>query len=176
MILKVHLAGAGWYAVGDEIWHEPLSEVIEAEADMIASYAGPEPLGAAARDALREQISSEMRAALVSVGDTYEAPHGVIYTLHDDGEPPTGDREDTLTYMSSELADPVVEEILRFENLPAGQGGTRRAIVRWSDGSESTALSWYADELLISEGDLIGKTHEQIRSLHFRRDRDWLQS
>jgi hypothetical protein len=146
MILEVHLAGAGRYAVGDEIWHEPLSEVIEAEADMIASYTGAEPLGAAARDALREQISSEMRAALVSVGDTYEAPHGVIYTLHDDGGPPTGDREDTLTYMSGELADPVVEEVLRFENLPAAdQGGTRRAIVRWSDGSESTALSWYPD-------------------------------
>jgi len=31
-------------------------------------------------------------------------------------------------------------------------------------------------EVLICEGDLIGKTHEQFRSLHFRRDRDWLQS
>ena len=35
---------------------------------------------------------------------------------------------------------------------------------------------WYADEILISEGDLIGKTREQLSSLHFRRDRDWLQS
>jgi hypothetical protein len=26
------------------------------------------------------------------------------------------------------------------------------------------------------KGDLVGKTREQIRSLHFRRDRDWLQS
>jgi hypothetical protein len=25
-------------------------------------------------------------------------------------------------------------------------------------------------------GDLIGKTREQLRALHFRRDRDWLQS
>jgi hypothetical protein len=27
-----------------------------------------------------------------------------------------------------------------------------------------------------SQGDLIGKSREQLRSLHFRRDRDWLQS
>jgi hypothetical protein len=38
------------------------------------------------------------------------------------------------------------------------------------------ALRWVSDEVLVSEGDLIGKTKEQLRSLHFRRDRDWLQS
>ena len=32
------------------------------------------------------------------------------------------------------------------------------------------------DEVLVCEGDLIGKTREQFRSLHFRRDRNWLQS
>ena len=47
--------------------------------------------------------------------------------------------------------------------------------MRWSDGSEGETLTWYADEILISE-DLIGKTHEQLRSPHFRRDHDWLQS
>ena len=40
----------------------------------------------------------------------------------------------------------------------------------------STRHSAYADEILICEGGLIGKTREQLRSLHFRRDRDWLQS
>jgi len=29
---------------------------------------------------------------------------------------------------------------------------------------------------LICEGDLLAKTREQIRTLHFRRDRDWLRS
>jgi hypothetical protein len=29
---------------------------------------------------------------------------------------------------------------------------------------------------MVCEGDLIGKTRDQIGSLHFRRDRDWLQS
>ena len=53
---------------------------------------------------------------------------------------------------------------------------SRRAVVRWSDGTEGEALRWYADEVLVSEGDLIGKTREQLHALHVRRDRDWLQS
>jgi hypothetical protein len=32
------------------------------------------------------------------------------------------------------------------------------------------------DEVLVCEGDLIEKTREQLRSLHFRRERDWLPS
>ena len=48
--------------------------------------------------------------------------------------------------------------------------------MRWSDGSEAEAIRRYADETLIGEGDLIGKTRDQLSSLHFRRDRDWLQS
>jgi hypothetical protein len=71
---------------------------------------------------------------------------------------------------------PTVVEVLRLENLPLGSRGSRRAVVRWSDGSEGEALAWYADEIQIDEHDLIGKTREQLRSLHFRRDRDWLQS
>ena len=70
----------------------------------------------------------------------------------------------------------VVEEVLRFEDLPVGSMASRRAVVRWSDGSESEALRCFDDEVLVSEGDLVGKTREQIRSLHFRRDRDWLRS
>jgi hypothetical protein len=50
-------------------------------------------------------------------------------------------------------SEPVVEEVLRFEDLPMGSPGSRRAIARWSDGSEDEALTWYADEILICEGD-----------------------
>jgi hypothetical protein len=71
---------------------------------------------------------------------------------------------------------PVVQEVLRFEDLPLGSLGTRRAVVRWSDGTSSEAMTWYSDEILVCEGDLIGKTREELRSLYFRRDRDWLQS
>jgi hypothetical protein len=69
-----------------------------------------------------------------------------------------------------------VVEVLRFEDLPPDSLASRRAVVRWSDGTEGEALRWVADEVLITEGDLLGKSREQLRSLHFRRDRDWLQS
>jgi hypothetical protein len=72
--------------------------------------------------------------------------------------------------------NPIVEEVLRFEDLPPGSLGSRCAIVRWSDGTEGEAVRYYSDEVLICEGDLVGRTLDAIRSLHFRRDRDWLQS
>jgi hypothetical protein len=153
MILKVHLQGAVSYAVGDEIWQEPLADVICAEADMIAGYADAEAFGNATRDVLRARVITEMTAALVSPGDSYLAPDRVLYTLHDDGGPATGADTDTLTSMRSGPAHPVVDEVVRFETLPVHQGGTRRAIVRWSNGSEGIALAWYPDEILVSEGD-----------------------
>jgi hypothetical protein len=75
-----------------------------------------------------------------------------------------------------EQSTPVVAEVLLFENLPPVSLASRRAVVRWTDGTDSEALRWYGDEVLICEGDLIGKTREEIRSLYFRRDRDWLRS
>jgi hypothetical protein len=72
--------------------------------------------------------------------------------------------------------EPIVEEVVRCEDLPAGSLAGRRMIVRWSDGTEGEAVRFYQDEILFTEGDLVGKTREQIRSLHFHRDRDWLQS
>jgi hypothetical protein len=67
-----------------------------------------------------------------------------------------------------------VEEVLAFEQLPIGASGSRRALVRWSDGTETEACRWYDDEILLCEGDLIGKTADQITGLVFRRDRDYL--
>ena len=55
--------------------------------------------------------------------------------------------------MSPAQPTPVVEEVLRFEDLPVGSSGSRGAFVRWSDGTESQALAWYGDEILICEGD-----------------------
>ena len=78
--------------------------------------------------------------------------------------------------MTASESSPNVVEVLRFEDLPLGSSGSRRAVVRWSDGSEGEALTWYADEVLVCEGDLVGKTREELRTLHFRRDRDWLQT
>ena len=81
-----------------------------------------------------------------------------------------------LDEVSARDARPTVTEVVRSKDLPLGSRGSRCAVVRWSDGSEGEALSWYADEILICEGNLVGKTREQLRSPHFRRDRDWLQS
>ena len=79
--------------------------------------------------------------------------------------------------MSAPSPAVTVVEVLRFEDLPLGSApASRQAVVRWSDGSESVALRWWADEILVCEGDLVGKTQDELRTLHFRRDRDWLQS
>ena len=72
--------------------------------------------------------------------------------------------------------NPTVVQVVRFEDLPPGSLASRRAVALWSDGTFGECLRWYSDEVLVCEGDLIGKTQEQLRSLHFRRDRDWLQS
>ncbi len=171
MILKVHLHGAASYEVGDEIWQQPLSDAIQDEAEIIVYTAGADLLESADSQ-LRERIVAEMSEALTQIGDTYRAPDGILYSLIE--APTAEDDDDTLTAVSR--AAPVVEEVLRFEDLPLGSLGTRRAAVRWSDGTESEVLTWYADEIMICEGDLLGKTREQLRSLHFRRDREWLQT
>jgi hypothetical protein len=56
-------------------------------------------------------------------------------------------------FVTASSPSPVVEEVLRFEDLPVGSLASRRAVVRWSDGSEGEGLRWYADEVLICEGD-----------------------
>jgi hypothetical protein len=91
-------------------------------------------------------------------------------------EPIPPERPNRLDAVSTSDARPTVVEVLEFEDLPLVSRGTRQAVVRWSDGSEGDALRWYADEILVCEGDLIGKTPERLRSLHFRRNRDWLRS
>ena len=47
--------------------------------------------------------------------------------------------------VSASETSPTVVEVLRFEDLPLGSRGSRRAVVRSSDGSEGEALTWYAD-------------------------------
>jgi hypothetical protein len=61
----------------------------------------------------------------------------------------------SLDRVTASESSPSVVEVLRFEDLPLGSRGSRRAVVRWSDGSEGEALTWYADEVLVCEGDLV---------------------
>ena len=50
----------------------------------------------------------------------------------------------------------IVEEVLRFEDVPPGSLASRRAIVRWSDGTEGEAVRFYSDEVL-SPVDHVGR-------------------
>ena len=159
MILRVHVPGAHDYDIGDEIWQESLADAIAAEAETIARYAGSDLLESpdpAHRDALRDRLIDEMTSGLASVGDEYQAPDVIRYSLI---EGPGVDRTGTtgrLSRMSSRASEPVVEEVLRFEELPPGSAGTRRAIVRWSDVTEGAALTFFADEIL-SPVDHVGR-------------------
>jgi hypothetical protein len=67
-----------------------------------------------------------------------------------------------------------VVEVVRVEEPSTGEG-RRHVVVRWSDGNVGEALSYFADEVLLSEGDMVGKTAAELRSLHFARDRGYLQ-
>jgi hypothetical protein len=58
---------------------------------------------------------------------------------------PARERLGSLGSVSASETSPTVAEVLRFEDLPLGSRGTHRAVVRWSDGSEGDALTWYAD-------------------------------
>lgn len=78
--------------------------------------------------------------------------------------------------MTEADGDPaVILEVLAFEQLTKGANGSRRAIVRWSDGRQGEACRWYHDEILVCEGDLLGKSAEEVQALIFRRDREYLR-
>jgi len=123
LILQVHLHGAQPYEIGDEIWQQPLADAIRTEAEIIAEHAGRDLLpipSQATRAALRDRVIAEMTAALQQAGDTYTAPDGIAYTLTYQVQLDLPTREDTLVPMRRRQTAPVVEEVLRFENLPVG--------------------------------------------------------
>ena len=154
MILKVHVPGAHCYEVGDEIWHVPLPDAIRAEAEIVAEDAASdllEPHEQSDREALRDRVIAEMTATLIEVGDTYAAPDGVLYSLSEESAVDVRPREGKLGPVNDPASRPIVEEVVRFEDLPLGSLGTRRAVVRWSDGTESEAINWYADEFVRHE-------------------------
>jgi hypothetical protein len=126
---------------------------------------------------LVRRVLAEMTEALVGVGDSYQAPDSILYSLIEEPMPAVADRGARLDPVTlPPPGDPVVEKVLSFEDLSLGSQASRRVVVRWSDGSEGEAIRYYADEVLFCEGDVLGKTRAELRSLHFRRDRDWLQS
>jgi hypothetical protein len=156
------------HEIGDEIWHTTLREAIRAEAEKTAHHFPPTVIRRLGHSQLVDLIAEDMTVWLHTIGDTYTAIDGVIYTL---AEAPT--EQEVGGYAPLMPVQPIAVEAT-FEQTP--DCGPRTAIVRWSDGTKSEAVRWYPDELLIAEADLLGKTQQQIRSLHHCRDRDWLQS
>lgn len=71
--------------------------------------------------------------------------------------------------------DRIVAEVVRFEDVPANERGSRRVLVRWTDGTVGEGLRWYDDEILVCEGDVIGRSDAQLRALLHRRDREFLE-
>jgi hypothetical protein len=71
--------------------------------------------------------------------------------------------------MSSNAENPIVEEVLRFEDLPPDSLASRRAIVRWSDGSEGEAIRFYSDEIL-SPVDRVGGAEAGLNAGNPRRE------
>lgn len=48
--------------------------------------------------------------------------------------------------------------------------------VTFDNGESKTLFSFYPDEISFSESEFIGLTEDQARTLHFIKDRDYLQS
>ena len=171
MILTASIDRIATHIIGDEIFHESLADAIHTEAQATVESNPCWLLELLGFTAAVDLVAAAMTAALHTVGDRYQAVDGVVYELVD-GDSLAAANAVSLPHMTSQ---PVVTDA-SFETLPIGSGASRRAIAHWSDGTRSEVLRWHDDELLFSEGDLVGKTREQIRALHFRRDRDWLQS
>jgi hypothetical protein len=139
MLVRVHAPGCPAYEIGDEIWQWALGDAIVDQAQIVADDTGADVLERPERRARIESVIAEMSAALVSVGDRYRSPDGVLYSLTDvSSEPDSGHRAGGLGAVNSPA--PTVLEVMRFENVPLGSLASRRGGVRWSGGSEGEAV------------------------------------
>ena len=107
------------------------------------------------------------------VKDLAPRDSSVRYAVSESHEP-LGERLASKRYGQA-VSEPVITRVVAIEELPPGSRATRRLIAEWSDGSQSEALAWFSDEWLVSEGDLIGLTRDEVRALAHRRDRQWLR-
>jgi hypothetical protein len=167
MILNNNVDPVG-HEVGDEIWHSSLPEAIRCEAEKTAYHSPAMVIEHVGPEQLVELLAQDMTAALRDVGDTYIAVDGVTYTLSHPAA--------AIPAMTATLSGMPDQRVVVEATFEQADHGPRIAIVRWSDGTTGEAMRFYPDELLVCEGDLVGKTQEQIRSLHHRRDGDWLRS
>jgi hypothetical protein len=124
--------------------------------------------------ALELTLDDDLEQAIATIVNDIVPPRSSVRPAADDLHEPSGDRLECRRY-GGVVSDPVITRVVAIEELPPGSRATRRLIAEWSDGSQSEALTWFSDEWLVSEGDLIGLTGDQVRALAHRRDRQWLR-
>ena len=67
------------------------------------------------------------------------------------------------------------KDLFDLSFLLAGNGGSAKAELQFSDGTEET-FSWFHDEISYDVSDFIGKTMTEIRQMHYERDLAYLRS
>ena len=83
-----------------------------------------------------------------------------------------------LTVAPAARAGPTVHAAERIRISAHIHTGHGRATLRVTleDGPEQSTISWYVDEFRFTPQDAIGITVEELRQLHFQRDRAYLQA
>jgi hypothetical protein len=168
MFLSADLEGVPTYEIGEEIWQVSLEEAVRTEVDAMAEYPVTPEHRALGRATLAASLSESMLIALTTIGDTWMSPDGVRYVLA-----ATDPADELPTPPASDAPEPTIIEVLRFEPPPIAESGSRRAVVRWSDGTEAEAFRWYDDEILFSEGDHGNSGPMSPRSRSPRIERYW---
>ena len=101
------------------------------------------------------------RIALWKVRDLRGAPHGQLAAAIL-GEHAAG--------LDRSAGDAMVDDAPLDDHIGLGKAGVEVAT------AERPFAHLVRAQVLVYERDLMGKTLKQLQSLHFRRDRDWLQS
>jgi hypothetical protein len=124
--------------------------------------------------ALELTLDDDLEQAITTILNDIAPPGSSVRPAAGNRHEPLGDRLASKRYGQA-MSAPVITRVVAIEELPPGSPATRRLIAAWSDGTESEALAWFSDEWLVSEGDLIGLTRDEVRALAHRRDRQWLR-
>ena len=119
-------------------------------------------------------LDEDLEQAIATILNDIAPPRSSVRPAATERHKPSGERLECRRY-GGVVSAPVIKRVVAIEELPPGSPATRRLIAEWSDGSQSEALAWFSDEWLVSEGDLIGLTRDQVRALAHRRDRQWLR-
>lgn len=114
--------------------------------------------------ALELTLDDDLEQAITTILNDIAPPGSSERPAASERRERSGDRLESKRYGQA-VSEPVITRVVAIEELPPGSSATRRLIAEWSDGSQSEALAWFSDEWLVSEGDLIGLTRDEVRAL-----------